>query len=64
MDPHLGGGALLDVGVYVVSLAFLVFKQYPSTVLASSRLKNGVDIQTSILLSAPYAAFIQPFWHV
>jgi predicted dehydrogenase len=49
-----GGGCLLDLGVYLVSLAFLVFKQAPVRVLAEGSLApTGVDEQVAIILSYP-----------
>ena len=48
----LGGGALLDVGFYVVSVARWILGE-PSHVLARSRLVDGVDMTTSALLQFP-----------
>jgi predicted dehydrogenase len=49
-DPELGGGALLDLGVYPVSLAHLLLG-VPATVAASARLTpEGVDAGTGMLL--------------
>jgi predicted dehydrogenase len=49
-DPALGGGALLDLGIYPVSFAWDVFGA-PATVHAiSSPTPTGVDRQTAILL--------------
>jgi predicted dehydrogenase len=48
--PELGGGALLDLGIYVVSLSSMVLGP-PSRVTAVSHPAfTGVDAQTSILL--------------
>lgn len=48
--PELGGGALLDLGIYPVSFAWDVLGE-PSSVLAHSTLfSTGVDAQTSIIL--------------
>ncbi len=48
-DPALGGGALLDLGIYPVSFAWDVFGA-PSTVTAiSSPTPTGVDRQTAML---------------
>ena len=49
-DPALGGGALLDVGVYTVSLASMVFGS-PSQVTGLAYLgPTGVDEQAGIIL--------------
>jgi D-xylose 1-dehydrogenase (NADP+, D-xylono-1,5-lactone-forming) len=48
----LGGGALLDVGFYVVSVARWILGE-PSEVFARSRLSGGVDLTTSALLQFP-----------
>jgi predicted dehydrogenase len=48
-DPALGGGALLDLGIYPVSFAWDVFGA-PSTITAiSSPTATGVDRQTAML---------------
>jgi predicted dehydrogenase len=53
-DPDLGGGALLDLGIYPVSLASDIFGE-PSSVAAisSPTASTGVDRQTAILLGYP-----------
>lgn len=49
-DPALGGGALLDLGVYPVSFAQLLLGE-PSDVVARATLSaEGVDLQTGALL--------------
>jgi predicted dehydrogenase len=49
-DPHLGGGALLDLGVYPVSFASMVLGD-PSSVTAVSQFGDtGVDAQTAVVL--------------
>ena len=45
----LGGGALLDIGFYVVSVARWILGE-PSDVFARSRLSGGVDLTTTALL--------------
>lgn len=48
--PELGGGALLDLGIYPISFAWDVFGQ-PATVHAiSSPTATGVDRQTAVIL--------------
>ncbi|HEV2027426.1 MAG TPA: Gfo/Idh/MocA family oxidoreductase [Candidatus Dormibacteraeota bacterium] len=49
LHAQLGGGALLDVGCYVVSLARWILGE-PSHVLARSKLVDGVDMTTTALL--------------
>ncbi|MET8112119.1 Gfo/Idh/MocA family protein [Streptomyces prasinus] len=50
-DPALGGGALLDLGVYPVSFTQLLLGE-PSDVVAKATLsEEGVDLQTGALLS-------------
>jgi predicted dehydrogenase len=49
-DPALGGGALLDVGIYPVSLASMIFGA-PSQITGLTDLgEKGVDEQSGILL--------------
>ena len=49
-SPELGGGALLDLGVYPISLASMLLGE-PSTVLATAgSAPTGVDSNTGILL--------------
>ena len=50
-NPELGGGALLDLGVYPVSLASMVFGK-PSTITSHAILTDeNVDAATSVILS-------------
>jgi predicted dehydrogenase len=56
LDPALGGGALLDLGVYPVNLAHLVLGA-PATVAAWAHLTaDGVDDNTGVLLGYPSGA--------
>lgn len=49
-DPRLGGGALLDVGVYLLSLASLFFGP-PAQIQSLTHIgPSGVDEQTALLL--------------
>jgi xylose dehydrogenase (NAD/NADP) len=52
MHSSLGGGALLDVGCYTVSVARWILGE-PSHVLAHSTIKDGIDLTTSALLQFP-----------
>lgn len=52
-DPALGGGALLDVGVYLVSLASMLFGA-PERVTGFAHLgPTGVDEQAALVLGYP-----------
>ena len=48
--PSLGGGALLDLGIYPVSFAWDIFGAPSSVTAISSPTPTGVDRQTAILL--------------
>jgi predicted dehydrogenase len=48
-DPALGGGALLDLGVYPISFASDLFGAPRTIAAASSPTETGVDAQTSIV---------------
>ncbi len=50
-DPHLGGGGLLDIGVYVVSFARMVFGSAPRRIASLADIgETGVDEQAGIVL--------------
>ncbi len=50
LDPALAGGALLDVGVYTVAFAAMVFGGTPATVMAQAHIgETGVDEQTAVV---------------
>ncbi len=51
--PELGGGALLDLGVYPVSFAHMVFGRPGSMVTLASMGRTGVDEQSGIILRYP-----------
>jgi predicted dehydrogenase len=48
-DPGLGGGALLDLGIYPVSFAFDVFGAPARIQAAASMTATGVDRQTAMI---------------
>ena len=53
-NPELGGGALLDVGVYTLSFASMVFGGPPSAMSGLAHLgETGVDEQAAVVLSYP-----------
>ncbi len=51
LNPELGGGSLLDVGVYVISFASMIFQKPPIEVLGLSHIGNwGSDEQGVAIL--------------
>jgi predicted dehydrogenase len=54
LNPTLGGGALLDVGVYTVSLASMVFGPEPTQIASHAHIgETGVDEQSAMVLGYP-----------
>ena len=50
MNPDLAGGGLLDVGVYVVAMAYMVFGK-PSNITSTAHIgETGVDEQAAMVL--------------
>lgn len=50
-NPELGGGALLDVGVYNIALAYMVFNKEPVEISSQAQIgETGVDEQSSVIL--------------
>lgn len=52
-DPALGGGALLDVGVYPVSLSSMIFGEPDRIASLASLGATGVDEQSAMILGYP-----------
>jgi predicted dehydrogenase len=52
-NPELGGGALLDLGIYPVSFASMVLGSPSRVTAVSTPASTGVDAQTSLLLEHP-----------
>jgi dihydrodiol dehydrogenase / D-xylose 1-dehydrogenase (NADP) len=49
-NPQLGGGALLDIGVYCVSMASMVFGRQPSKIASIAHMApTGVDEQSAFV---------------
>lgn len=52
LNPKLGGGALLDVGIYPISFASMVFGPHPEKISSTVQMgETGVDEHFSMLLS-------------
>ena len=52
LNPKLGGGALLDVGIYPISFASMVFGPHPEKILSTAHIgETGVDEHFSMILS-------------
>jgi predicted dehydrogenase len=52
-DPELGGGALLDLGIYCVNTARNLFRAEPSLVFGTAQKRNGVDDTATAILRFP-----------
>ena len=51
-NPALAGGGLLDVGVYAIAFAQMIFGRPPARIQATAEMtETGVDAQTAMLLS-------------
>jgi len=48
-EPHLGGGALLDLGIYPISFAHMVLGKPLKITASASFTDKGVDAQTSAI---------------
>lgn len=51
-DPLLGGGSLLDLGVYPVALTQMLLGE-PTGIVTHGLVRNGVDAQAALLLTYP-----------
>ena len=49
-DPHLGGGALLDLGIYPISFAWDMLGAPSSVSAIAAKTPTGVDRQTAVVL--------------
>lgn len=51
LNPELGGGSLLDIGVYNIALAHMVYGQQPTRISSLAHLgETGIDEQSSVIL--------------
>jgi predicted dehydrogenase len=55
-NPELGGGALLDLGVYLVATASFALGEFSSVTATGQLSPTGVDVQSSLLLDTPTGA--------
>ena len=56
-NPALGGGALLDLGIYLVSFASMVYTKQPEVIVSVvHKGKTGVDDQTSMIFQYDHGA--------
>jgi len=51
--PECGGGALLDLTVYPLTLIADILGDEPETVLSAANLSNGIDLSNSVILIYP-----------
>ena len=51
-DPNVGGGALLDVGIYPLTYFYRLFG-YPEKIVCRGTLKNGIDTKETVHLHYP-----------
>ncbi len=50
LNPELGGGALLDVGVYTIAFALNIMARFPDEIISAAEIGNtGVDEQAAII---------------
>ncbi len=49
-DPKLGGGAVLDIGIYPITYAYRLFG-YPKAIKCRGDMRNGIDYGESLVLS-------------
>ena len=57
LNPHLGGGALLDVGVYAISFVSMVFGSQPDEIAAVAKFaSSGVDEMSAFLFRYEHGA--------
>ncbi|HVY25149.1 MAG TPA: Gfo/Idh/MocA family oxidoreductase [Polyangiaceae bacterium] len=57
--PEMGGGAMLDLGVYCVNAVRNLFREEPTLVFATAQMSNGVDDTTTALLQFPHGRVAQ-----
>jgi predicted dehydrogenase len=58
-QPEMGGGAMLDLGIYCVNAARNLLRDEPTLVFAVARMVNGVDDTTTAILQFPHGRVAQ-----
>ena len=51
LDPALGGGSLLDIGIYPIFLSYLLLGKPKSIMATSSFNETGTELQTAIIFN-------------
>ena len=59
--PDCGGGALLDLAVYPLTLAMSILGNEPSEIIANMDLCRGIDLSDSIILRYPNGTYASIF---
>lgn len=50
-DPKLAGGALMDVGIYLIHFARMIFGEREAQITSTALFKDGVDMIDSIIMT-------------
>ena len=56
-DPAVGGGALLDIGIYPITYIYRLFGE-PDTIRCTGNLRNGIDISEEIRMRYAEKEFV------
>ena len=52
-DPAMGGGALLDVGIYPIAFINYLLDEAPEKIVSAGRIRGGVDECNAMILTYP-----------
>ena len=59
-NPNLGGGTLLDFGIYNIAFAYLIFGRAPDSIISAAHIgKTNVDEQASLIFNYNNEAFAE-----
>lgn len=57
-EKQLGGGTILDLGIYTIQVSQFVFREEPISIKSTGKLNDdGVDIETNVELKYPSGGF-------